>query len=111
MNSRDKIKIECAKMIAKALRDSGMDMRAFCEATGFQSSDVSRICNGRLGFIKIDRLVAMLESVGYFCEISIRERDGDTVDADIELKSGRPVGRVKTTPVHPSLFRRASTAN
>lgn len=88
MNSKDMLKIKCAKAIAKVRRESGMLQGVFAGTHRLNPSDVSQICNGRLKHVKVDRLITILETLGYSCEITIRKDDGSEVE-DCEFDTPR----------------------
>ncbi len=63
-----------AAEIIKAVDREGLTVRAAHQRTGYAAADFSRIRNADLGRFSVERLMAMLNSLGTRIEVKVRVR-------------------------------------
>src|SRR6266542_5145462 len=70
----DQFKAILAAEIIKALDREGLSVRSAQGRTGIAAADFSRIRNAELGRFTVDRLMAILNRLGYRVEVKVRVR-------------------------------------
>jgi predicted XRE-type DNA-binding protein len=83
---REQLRALLAARIIDVLDDRKLTVRAAHEVTGIAAADFSRIRKAKVGRFTIDRLMAILASLGQEVEVTVNVHPRRTKRLDIELR-------------------------
>lgn len=85
-SDKEQLRALLAAEIIGILDERQLTVRAAQEVTGVAAADFSRIRNARLGRFTIDRLMAILSSLGQDVEVSVTVRPRQAVGVELTAR-------------------------